>query len=210
MKQLSKAGEMPSLEPPDDESIRTLYMVLQRVCAFVTYTTREGVEKAAEELANKLVIKGLRMKLLVNDPVAMKQLSKAGEMPSLEPPDDESIRTLYMVLQRVCAFVTYTTREGVEKAAEELANKLVIKGLRMKLLVNDPVAMKQLSKAGEMPSLEPPDDESIRTLYMVLQRVCAFVTYTTREGVEKAAEELANKLVIKGLRMKLLWGRPQE
>ncbi|KAK2966102.1 hypothetical protein RJ640_025598 [Escallonia rubra] len=102
--------------------------------------------------------------------------------------------------------------------------------------VNDPVAMKLLNKAGEMPSLEPPDDESIRTLYvggldariteqdlrdqfyaqgeiesvkMVLQRACAFVTYTTREGAEKAAEELSNKLVIKGLRLKLMWGRPQ-
>lgn len=96
--------------------------------------------------------------------------------------------------------------------------------------------MKLLNKAGEMPSLEPPDDESIRTLYvggldariteqdlrdnfyahgeiesvkLVLQRACAFVTYTTREGAEKAAEELSNRLVIKGLRMKLLWGRPQ-
>lgn len=102
--------------------------------------------------------------------------------------------------------------------------------------VNDPVAMKLLNKAGEMPSLEPPEDESIRTLYvggldariteqdlrdnfyahgeiesvkMVLQRACAFVSYTTREGAEKAAEELANKLVVKGLRLKLLWGRPQ-
>ncbi|XP_049402656.1 zinc finger CCCH domain-containing protein 49-like [Solanum stenotomum] len=102
--------------------------------------------------------------------------------------------------------------------------------------VNDPVALKLLNKAGEMPSLEPPDDESIRTLYvggvdariteqdlrdhfyahgeiesikMVVQRGCAFVTYTTREGAVKAAEELANKLVIKGLRLKLLWGRPQ-
>ncbi|CAL2242447.1 unnamed protein product [Prunus armeniaca] len=102
--------------------------------------------------------------------------------------------------------------------------------------VNDPVAMKLLNKAGEMPSLEPPEDESIRTLYvgglderiseqdlrdqfyahgeiesvrMVLQRACAFVTYTTREGAEKAAEELSNKLVIKGLRLKLMWGRPQ-
>lgn len=102
--------------------------------------------------------------------------------------------------------------------------------------MNDPVAMKLLNKAGEMPSLEPPEDESIRTLYvggldariseqdlrdnfyahgeiesvkMVLQRACAFVSYTTREGAEKAAEELANKLVIKGLRLKLLWGRPQ-
>jgi pre-mRNA-splicing factor RBM22/SLT11 len=88
-----------------------------------------------------------------------------------------------------------------------------------------------------MPSLQPPDDESIRTLYiggldariseqdlrdqfyvhgeietvrMVLQRACAFVTYTTREAAEKAAEELANKLVIKGVRLKLMWGRPQQ
>ncbi|XP_030964213.1 zinc finger CCCH domain-containing protein 49-like [Quercus lobata] len=102
--------------------------------------------------------------------------------------------------------------------------------------VNDPVAMKLLNKAGEMPSLEPPEDESIRTLYvgglnervteqdlrdnfyahgeiesirMVPLRACAFVTYTTREGAEKAAEELSNKLVIKGLRLKLMWGRPQ-
>lgn len=102
--------------------------------------------------------------------------------------------------------------------------------------VNDPVALKLLNKAGEMPSLEPPEDESIRTLYvggldariteqdlrdnfyahgeiesvkLVLQRACAFVTYTTREGAEKAAEDLSNKLVIKGLRLKLMWGRPQ-
>lgn len=102
--------------------------------------------------------------------------------------------------------------------------------------VNDPVALKLLNKAGEMPSLEPPDDESIRTLYvggldkrvneqdlrdnfyahgeiesikMVLDKACAFVTYTTREGAEKAAEELSNKLVIKGLRLKLMWGKPQ-
>ncbi|XP_020216231.1 zinc finger CCCH domain-containing protein 40 [Cajanus cajan] len=102
--------------------------------------------------------------------------------------------------------------------------------------VNDPVALKLLGKAGEMTTLEAPEDESIKTLYvggldarvteqdlrdhfyahgeiesikMVLQRACAFVTYTTREGAEKAAEELSNKLVIKGLRLKLMWGRPQ-
>ncbi|XP_014519148.1 zinc finger CCCH domain-containing protein 40-like isoform X1 [Vigna radiata var. radiata] len=102
--------------------------------------------------------------------------------------------------------------------------------------VNDPVALKLLGKAGEMTTLEAPEDESIKTLYvggldarvteqdlrdhfyahgeiesikMVLQRACAFVTYTTREGAEKAAEELCNKLVIKGLRLKLMWGRPQ-
>ncbi|KAG0479737.1 hypothetical protein HPP92_010595 [Vanilla planifolia] len=102
--------------------------------------------------------------------------------------------------------------------------------------VNDPVALKLLSKAGEMSSVAPPDDESIKTLYvgglderiteqdlrdhfyahgeiesikMVLQRACAFVTYTTREGAEKAAEELSNKLVVKGVRLKLMWGKPQ-
>uniref|UniRef100_A0A0C9RWG2 TSA: Wollemia nobilis Ref_Wollemi_Transcript_8826_1803 transcribed RNA sequence n=1 Tax=Wollemia nobilis TaxID=56998 RepID=A0A0C9RWG2_9CONI len=102
--------------------------------------------------------------------------------------------------------------------------------------VNDPVAAKLLNKAGEMSSLAPPEDEGIKTLYvggldqrvteddlkdnfygygeiesirLVLQRACAFVTYTTREGAEKAAENLSNKLVVKGLRLKLLWGKPQ-
>lgn len=102
--------------------------------------------------------------------------------------------------------------------------------------VNDPVAARLLNKAGEMPSLVPPEDEGIKTLYvggldsrvteadlkdnfyaygeiesirLVFQRACAFVTYTTREGAEKAAENLSNKLVIKGLRLKLLWGKPQ-
>lgn len=102
--------------------------------------------------------------------------------------------------------------------------------------VNDPVALKLLGKAGEMSSITPPEDESIKTLYvggldarvteqdlkdhfyahgeiesirLVLQRACAFVTYTTREAAEKAAEELSNKLVVKGLRLKLLWGKPQ-
>ncbi|KAJ7521479.1 hypothetical protein O6H91_19G056200 [Diphasiastrum complanatum] len=102
--------------------------------------------------------------------------------------------------------------------------------------VNDPVAAKLLRKAGEMPSLIPPEDMNIRTLYvggldqriseddlkdqfyaygeiesirLVPQRACAFITYTNREASEKAAEHLANKLVIKGLRLKLMWGRPQ-
>eukprot|EP00262_Sarcandra_glabra_P000126 TRINITY_DN1019_c0_g1_i1.p1 TRINITY_DN1019_c0_g1~~TRINITY_DN1019_c0_g1_i1.p1 ORF type:complete len:455 (-),score=60.81 TRINITY_DN1019_c0_g1_i1:212-1576(-) len=102
--------------------------------------------------------------------------------------------------------------------------------------VNDPVALKLLNKAGDMPSLVPPDDESIKTLYvggldarvteqdlkdhfythgeiesirLVIQRACAFITYTTREAAEKAAEELSNKLVVKGLRLKLMWGKPQ-
>ncbi|CAA7026324.1 unnamed protein product [Microthlaspi erraticum] len=102
--------------------------------------------------------------------------------------------------------------------------------------VNDPVAMKLLGKAGEMGTLESPDDESIKTLYVgglnsrvleqdlrdqfyaygeiesiriLAEKACAFVTYTSREGAEKAAQELANRLVVNGQRLKLMWGRPQ-
>ena len=101
--------------------------------------------------------------------------------------------------------------------------------------VNDPVANKLMRKVGEMPSLEPPADETIRTMYVggLDERIqesdlrdqfyaygeietirvlpakgCAFVAYTTREGAEKAAQSLAHKLVVKGLRLNLMWGRP--
>jgi pre-mRNA-splicing factor RBM22/SLT11 len=43
----------------------------------------------------------------------------------------------------------------------------------------------------------------------VASRSCAFVTYATRAAAERAAEEMANKLVVKGQRLKLLWGKPQ-
>ncbi|MCL7025412.1 hypothetical protein MKW94_017193 [Papaver nudicaule] len=101
---------------------------------------------------------------------------------------------------------------------------------------NDPVAAKLLKKAGEMPSLAPPDNDAIKTLYVggldarvteqdlrdifysygeiesvrtVPNLKCAFVTYTSRQGAEIAADELSNKLVIKGLRLKLSWGKSQ-
>jgi len=96
--------------------------------------------------------------------------------------------------------------------------------------------MKLLGKAGEMGTLESPDDESIKTLYVgglnsrileqdirdqfyahgeiesiriLADKACAFVTYTSREGAEKAAQELSNRLVINGQRLKLTWGRPK-
>lgn len=88
---------------------------------------------------------------------------------------------------------------------------------------------------GAMTSLRPPDDQSIRILYagglderiseqdlrdnlcahgeietikMVPSKACAFVTYTSREGAEKAVAELFNKLFIKSLKVKLMWGMP--
>lgn len=37
---------------------------------------------------------------------------------------------------------------------------------------------------------------------------CAFITYTTRSAAEKASEELTANPTIKGVRCKLMWGRP--
>lgn len=75
MKLLRKAGEMGTLEPPEDESIKTLYIggvnsrileedirdqfhaygeiesiriLAEKACAFVTYTTRQGAENATK------------------------------------------------------------------------------------------------------------------------------------------------------------------
>jgi pre-mRNA-splicing factor RBM22/SLT11 len=41
----------------------------------------------------------------------------------------------------------------------------------------------------------------------VASRFCAFVTFTERSASEKAAEALHNKLVVKGVRLRLMWGR---
>jgi pre-mRNA-splicing factor RBM22/SLT11 len=104
--------------------------------------------------------------------------------------------------------------------------------------VNDPVAKKMLGKAGTAPKPTAPDDRTITTLYVggiVDERIeeadirdkfygfgevasiklahkahCAFVTYTSREAAEEAIEALFDSLVVKGLRLRVAWGRPQE
>ncbi|CAH8270323.1 unnamed protein product [Arabidopsis lyrata] len=100
--------------------------------------------------------------------------------------------------------------------------------------VNDPVAKKLHGKAGEMGTLEPPEDESIKTLYVrglnssileqdihdklyaygairvFAEKGYAFVAFKTREGAEKAIQELSNRLVVNGQRLKLTWGRPKQ
>mmetsp|Transcript_26131 Transcript_26131/g.73170 ORF Transcript_26131/g.73170 Transcript_26131/m.73170 type:complete len:459 (+) Transcript_26131:313-1689(+) len=103
--------------------------------------------------------------------------------------------------------------------------------------VNDPVANKMLRRAGDMPSLSPPDDPSIMTLYVggltseisvkdledifyahgeiksikkIDSRNCAFVTYASRSSAEAAASALSNRLIVKGTRLKLMWGKPQQ
>jgi pre-mRNA-splicing factor RBM22/SLT11 len=41
-------------------------------------------------------------------------------------------------------------------------------------------------------------------------RFCAFVTFAERSAAEAAADGLANKLIVKGVRLRLMWGRPQQ
>jgi len=102
--------------------------------------------------------------------------------------------------------------------------------------VNDPVANKLLKKAETFAKLTPPEDTDITTLYvgnldpmrvteddikgamysfgeirslkLVPQQNCAFVTYTTRAAAEDAAEKLFNKFYVKGCFLKVSWGKP--
>lgn len=102
--------------------------------------------------------------------------------------------------------------------------------------VDDPVAEKLLKRAADMPKLTPPNDKAITTIYvggldanikeqdlrdvfyqygeirninLVLKSGCAFVNYSQRESAERAVQGAFNKLIIKGRRLKILWGKGQ-
>ncbi|XP_022089325.1 pre-mRNA-splicing factor RBM22-like [Acanthaster planci] len=101
---------------------------------------------------------------------------------------------------------------------------------------NDPVAEKLMRRADTMPKLEPPDDKTVTTLYVgglgdkvteenlrnhfyqfgeirsinvVQKQQCAFVTFTTRTAAEQAAEKSFQKLILKGRRLNVKWGKSQ-
>lgn len=101
---------------------------------------------------------------------------------------------------------------------------------------NDPVADKMLKQVSEMPQLTPPEDKTITSLYvggveaaitekdlrghfyqfgevnsihLVPVQKCAFVNFTTRQSAEQAASGSFNKLILKGCRLKILWGKSQ-
>ncbi|ONI30955.1 hypothetical protein PRUPE_1G284000 [Prunus persica] len=61
------------------EPIRML--LLERRCAFVTYTTREGAEKVAEDLFNKLVMKAPRQELKGTDKARQQAAAHGGLLP---------------------------------------------------------------------------------------------------------------------------------
>jgi pre-mRNA-splicing factor RBM22/SLT11 len=50
----------------------------------------------------------------------------------------------------------------------------------------------------------------LTSVRVVETKFCAFVTFASREAAEKAVEEMQNKLIVKGARLKLLWGKPQQ
>ena len=87
-----------------------------------------------------------------------------------------------------------------------------------------------------MPHLEPPEDKTITTLYvggldesvtdqdirnsfyaygeirqitMVPKQGCAFVQFTKRASAELAADKTFNKLIIRGLKLTIRWGKSQ-
>jgi len=102
---------------------------------------------------------------------------------------------------------------------------------------NDPLAKKIMRRAEEDLTLMPPEDKSITTLYvgglepgtsdkdvrdqfyvhgelrsikMVPKQCCAFVTFVKREEAEEAAGKLHKILKIKGKKVNITWGKPQQ
>ncbi|KAL1395473.1 hypothetical protein pipiens_011227 [Culex pipiens pipiens] len=101
---------------------------------------------------------------------------------------------------------------------------------------NDPVADKLMKRAASIPTLDPPEDKTITTLYvgnlgehltevdirdnfyhygeirsvsLVPRQQCAFVQYTKRSAAELAAEKTFNKLVLGGKKLTIKWAHSQ-
>ncbi|XP_055384543.1 pre-mRNA-splicing factor RBM22 [Condylostylus longicornis] len=101
---------------------------------------------------------------------------------------------------------------------------------------NDPVAEKIMKRAATLPTLDPPEDKNITTLYvgnlsenitepdvrdnfyqygeirsivLVPRQQCAFVQYTKRSAAELAAEKTFNKLVMHGRKITIKWAHSQ-
>jgi pre-mRNA-splicing factor RBM22/SLT11 len=102
---------------------------------------------------------------------------------------------------------------------------------------NDPLAAKIMRKADDELTLLPPEDKAITTLYlgglepsvtdkdvrdkfyvhgeirsirMVKKQCCAFVTFVQREDAEAAASKLHRILELKGKKVHVMWGKPQQ
>jgi len=101
----------------------------------------------------------------------------------------------------------------------------------------DPVADKLLKRAETLPSIKPPEDKTITTLWIggvtseikeddlqqyfyqfgeiatiniVEKNSCAFVQFTKRESAENAATKCYGRLDLMGKKLNVRWGRPQQ
>lgn len=101
---------------------------------------------------------------------------------------------------------------------------------------NDPVADKIMKRASQLPSLDPPEDKTITTLYvgniaehltekdirdhfyqygeirnitLVNKQQCAFIQFTKRSSAELAAQSTFNKLVLGGNKLSIKWAHSQ-
>jgi len=113
----------------------------------------------------------------VNDPVAEKLMNRASAMPTLEPPEDTQITTLYV--------------GGLEEPAG--SSRAVTEGA-----VTEQELRNHFYQFGE-----------IRQITMAPKQSCAFVQFTRRGAAELAAEKSFNKVVIKGRKLTIRWGKSQ-
>lgn len=102
--------------------------------------------------------------------------------------------------------------------------------------LNDPVARRMLARAARMPSLKPPSDLNITTIFignitstvtakdlkdnlfqygeldtikMIYRRNCAFVTFASRKGAERAVSHLNKYLRVNGQSLVIRWSKPK-
>lgn len=118
--------------------------------------------------------------------MAEKLLNRAKALPVLKPPEDKTITTLY---------IGNLGDEG------EIAEKDIRYGtadLRDSISEWIYCFRDYFYQFGE-----------IRNITLLSGKGCGFVQFTTRESAELAAEKTFNKLVLKGRRITVRWGRPQ-
>ena len=170
----------------------------------------------------------------VNDPVARKMMQRVDTLPKLSPPEDASITTLYIGgLTPVIGeddirdqFYSYGELQSVKKVRQmrihlrwcgtsspALHKWTVILNpfgssiytCAVACLVTVlPVPIAQQAGAPTTQSNDP------ACVMQIEHKQCAFVTFTSRQAAETAAEAMSNRLIIKGNRCRLLWGKPQE
>ena len=154
----------------------------------------------------------------VNDPVAAKLLKQASSLPALEPPSDRSITTLY-----VGGLEGKVTEQDLRYEFPTLSFPLFHLGYNRVMSVNESVfrCVVTWKTYLEGKFLNPTlffsphcrdyfyQFGELRSISMVPRQNCAFVCFASRASAETAAERSFNKLLLKGRRLKIMWGKSQ-